>query len=233
MDPVSLEKLDFAAIRRLLAGFSRSALGRRLAERIEPSTDIEEVRRRLDQTEQMRTAIAANGIPPMGGVTDIGNLVRHTKDASRLEPGELAQVAATLAATGALRTWLSQLAEESAERYALLLALGERIGDLSPVAAQILAAIDERGGVRDSASVKLSSIRAQIARAAEDVKLVVQRMLRVHSVQKMLQYPSATFHNDRYVLPVKAEYNGRIDGIVHRASDTGATIYVEPAEAVN
>jgi DNA mismatch repair protein MutS2 len=232
MDPVTLEKLSFDAIRRLLARFARCALGRRLAEGIEPSTRPEQVTRWLDETEQMRLAIAEHGVPPFGGVTDIGNLIRSIKDVSRLEPGELAQIAATLEATGRMREWLGRLAEESESRYALILRLGERVGDFSPIAAQIHDAVDERGDVRDSASTKLRSIRTQIATATEEVKLTVQRMLRVHSVQKMLQYPNATFHNDRYVLPVKAEYQGRIDGIVHRASDTGATIYVEPAAAV-
>lgn len=232
MDPVSLEKLNFDAIRKVLARFARCALGRRLAERIEPSTKVGEVRGWLAETEQMRIAIAEHGMPPFGGVTDIGNLIRGTKDTARLESRQLSEIAMTLAATGEIRFWLSKLTEAGESGYGLLLKIGEKVGDLSAVGSQILDAIDERGEVRDSASTKLASIRTRIANAIEQVKISIDKMLRTHSIQKMLQYPNATFHNDRFVLPVKAEYQGRIDGIIHRSSDTGATIFVEPAAAV-
>ena len=100
------------------------------------------------------------------------------------------------------------------------------------VADQIRLAIDDRGKVRDSASDKLASLRAAIYRAQDQIQQVVQRLLRHSRVVRLLQYPSATFHNDRLVLPLKAEHRGRVPGIVHRSSDSGATLFVEPAEAV-
>jgi DNA mismatch repair protein MutS2 len=64
------------------------------------------------------------------------------------------------------------------------------------------------------------------------IKVVFERLLRQNSVLRFLQYPAATYHSERTVLPLKAEHRGRIPGIIHRSSDTGATLFVEPAEAV-
>ena len=58
------------------------------------------------------------------------------------------------------------------------------------------------------------------------------RLLRQPRTVRLLQYANATFHDDRTVLPLKAEHRGRIKGIVHRSSDSGSTVFVEPAEAV-
>ena len=57
-------------------------------------------------------------------------------------------------------------------------------------------------------------------------------MLRAPHGVRMLQYAGSTFHDDRVVLPLRAECRGRVPGIIHRSSDSGATLFVEPAEAV-
>ncbi|MBN2445406.1 MAG: hypothetical protein JXO22_01675, partial [Phycisphaerae bacterium] len=75
-------------------------------------------------------------------------------------------------------------------------------------------------------------IRNEIRTATSAIQGTVQRMLRDGDVQKLLQYGSYTFHNDRLVLPVRAECRGHVPGIIHRTSDSGATVYVEPAAAV-
>ena len=74
---------------------------------------------------------------------------------------------------------------------------------------------------------RMPSLMARFEREGEAL-----RQLAHPHIVKMLQYPNATFHADRTVLPLRAEHRGRLDGIVHRTSDSGATLFVEPAEAV-
>ncbi len=99
-------------------------------------------------------------------------------------------------------------------------------------AGTISQAIDPRGKVRDTASNKLANLRATIDKARDQISSVCARLLKQTRTVRMLQYANATFHNDRMVLPLKAEHRGRIPGIIHRSSDSGATLFVEPAEAV-
>ena len=74
--------------------------------------------------------------------------------------------------------------------------------------------------------------RSTIERAREQIAVVFDRLVKQQRILKLLQYSGTTFHNDRTVLPLKAEHRGRIPGIIHRSSDSGATLFVEPAEAV-
>ncbi|HNQ22747.1 MAG TPA: DNA strand exchange inhibitor protein [Phycisphaerae bacterium] len=221
-------KLEFARVREALAGHCASALGKRLAETLEPSTKVARVREWLDQVRELLAVAEDYGLPPMGGVYDVRADIRATGKPQPLEAETLARVAETLDATANVRAWLALVGEKAPS----LARLGERIGDFAELAAGINESIDPRGKVRDSASVKLMSVRQAITRARAQIRVVFDRILGRSSYTKLLQYAGATFHEDRTVLPLKAEYRGRIPGIVHRVSDSGATLFVEPAESV-
>jgi DNA mismatch repair protein MutS2 len=72
----------------------------------------------------------------------------------------------------------------------------------------------------------------EVAAARIRIEQVIDRLLRDRQATRWLQYPQATFHEDRLVLPLAAEHRGRVPGIIHRSSESGATLFVEPAEAV-
>lgn len=228
MNETTFHKLEFEAIREVLASNCATGLGKALARTLKPAVNVAAVRGWLTQVEQCLAAIDKCSHPPMGGVYDVREHVRAAAFPTPLEPDSLVRIADTLAATTDLRRWL-----ERALAFAPALAsLYERVADLSPIAAVIREAIDERGEVRDYASQRLATIRATIEDAKGRIKVVFDRILRQNSVTKLLQYSSMTFHDDRFVLPLKSEYRGRIDGIVHRSSDSGATLFVEPSESV-
>lgn len=228
MDTHSLECLDFDRVRAVLARYAMCGLGRMLIENIRPVTRVALVRRWLSQVGELQRLIESRGFPPFAGVSDIRELLPRCAPPLRVNVEEVAQIGATLAATHRLAAYLRDLPEEFPE----LRHLAERIGDFRTVADRIAGVIDERGQVRDSASPKLQRIRADIADAAGQITQTVTQLLRDAAVRRFLQYPSHTFHGDRLVLPLRTEYRGRLPGIVHRTSDSGATLYVEPAEVV-
>lgn len=215
-------------MREILAAHCATALGKRLALAMGPSTKAHVIRDWLAQVREMLRAAERAGWPPLGGVYDIRNEVRASAFPTPLEADALARVMETLAATAGLRAWVDALHEDAPS----LKHAGERIADLSAVAEVIAESIDARGQVRDYATPKLASIRGAIESARGRIKGVFDRLLRQAAVARMLQYAGATFHDDRMVLPLKAEYRGRIQGIVHRSSDSGSTLFVEPAESV-
>ena len=228
MNQHTLEKLEFNEIREALAGFCGTSLSKRLARSMAPTTDAHLIREWLGQVGELSAIAEQHSLPPMGGVHDIREHVRASAFPIPLEADALAEVAETLGATSTLRTWFERVGNGAP----LLQHLGDRIDDLSPIAAVINEAIDARGQVRDYASPKLGSIRGAIGRARDHVKTVFERVLRQTSLTRMLQYSGATFHGDRMVLPLKSEHRGRIPGIIHRTSDSGSTLFVEPSESV-
>ena len=228
MNSHTLERLEFDRIREMLAEHCNCALGRSLAERVEPMRRPSVISRWMNQVRQMQAEAERIGFPPFGGITDIRQEIRAAVPPAKLEPEQLAEVAQTLGATQHLTRWFGKLAPDSQA----LSAIGERIGDFGALADKFKAAIDTKGRVRDEASDRLLKIRLSISKAKSQISEVVGKLLKNPSMTRCLQYPNATFHGDRMVLPLKVEYRGRVQGIIHRSSDSGATLFVEPGEAV-
>ncbi len=228
MEQHSLDKLEFGRICDMVGRFARTSLGREMAQKAQPSNQPEQVRYWLDQVRQMSIWITRKGQPPFGGMVDVRQLVEHAVPPHLLEPAELVDVRGTLRVTGLMVDWLKEMPED----FKALGAVAERVGDYTMIADRIDKIIDDRGMVKDDASPKLSKLRRQIADGEVSIKKVYDRLLRNMDIVRVLQYAATTFHGDRLVLPVKAEYRARMPGIIHRSSDSGATLFVEPAEVV-
>jgi len=228
VDAHTLDKLDFDRIRELLSQGAQSGLGKELARRILPSRRNSQVGLWLDQLRQFSRWTDAHGLPPFGGIRDVRALVKKAVPPARLEPEEFADLASTLAGVTDLREYF----KDAGEGFDQITKIVVRIGDFRPVAERIGRVIDSRGKVRDDASERLARIRRQTEEVEQAVRAVFQRLLKQSSILRLLQYPNATFHADRMVLPLKAEQRGRLPGIVHRSSDSGQTLFVEPSEAV-
>lgn len=228
MNPALESKLQFDHVRRSLAACCACGLGKQVVERLSPVRNPETIRRWFDQVRQMRDAVDQFGLPPFGGITDIRPQVAQSAKPAGLSPENLKQVSDTL--NGAVNTllWSKHLKDD----FPLITTIMDRILDLAPVANRIDRAIDPRGQVRDDASPKLSGLRNSISEAAIRLDRVFDRLLKQPRITRFLQYPGATFHEHRRVLPVVAEQRGQVRGIVHRSSDSGATLFIEPAEAV-
>jgi len=228
VDAHTLDKLDFDRIRELLAQGAQSGLGQELARRVQPSRRSSQVVLWLDQLRQFSRWKDQHGLPPFGGIRDVRAMVRRAVPPARLEPEEFADLASTLAGIADVQAYF----KDAGDGFDQVAKIAVRISDFRPVAERINRVIDSRGKVRDDASDRLARLRRQIEEVEQAVRSVFQRLLKQSSILRLLQYPNATFHADRMVLPLKVEQRGRLPGIVHRSSDSGQTIFVEPAEAV-
>ncbi len=228
MDKHTIEKLEFDRIRHLLAAEAQCALGKSLANRVQPSRRHTQVTMWIDQARQFSDWVTLHGMPPFGGIHDVRAQVRRAVPPAKLEPEEFAGLAATLTGVDLVRLYLQQ----PRDGYEHVSKLGERLGDFRAIAARINQTIDPRGKVRDEASERLLRLRREIEEVGRQTRTVFDRLLKQPSVVRLLQYANTTFHADRQVLPLKADQRGRLPGIVHRTSDSGQTLFVEPAEAV-
>ncbi len=225
MDSHTLDLLGFDKVRELLAGYAASSLGRALARQVEPSFDIDTIRRELALTSEMVEALGLGQAPPFSGLHDVRLLARRASIGTMLTAEQLLQVGESLSCTGAIYRYRMRLAESLTGLIELL----GGIEDLGTVGKSISGCIDGRGHVLDMASRELAAVRQRLFELDEKVKAEIRRLLRDPELRRILSYPNATVHGDHYVLPVSANHRQKVPGVVHRVSNTGETLFVEPA----
>jgi DNA mismatch repair protein MutS2 len=138
---------------------------------------------------------------------------------------QLLEIGESLNCTGAIYRYRMRLAEH----LALVIEMLSGIEDLGVVGKSISGCIDGRGHVLDMASRDLATVRQKLYDLDEKVKSEVRRLLRDPELRRILSYPNATVNGDHYVLPVAANHRHKVAGVVHRVSNTGETVFIEPA----
>ena len=225
MDAHTLELLEFDKVRELLAGYAASSLGKDLARHLEPSTNPDAIRADLTLVSEMVDALGMSHAPPFGGLHDVRLIVRRAAIGAQLTIEQLLDVAGTLSCTGHIYRYRMRLHERLQNLNDLL----APIEDMSLVAKSISGCLDSRGHVLDMASPELARVRQQLADLDERVQNVIRRLLRDPELRKILRYPNATVNGDHYVLPVAVNHRHKLQGLVHRTSSTGETVFIEPA----
>jgi DNA mismatch repair protein MutS2 len=225
MDPHTLALLEFDKVRELLAGHGASSLGKELARAVEPMTDADRIRAEIALVTEMTQALGDGQAPPFGGLHDVRLLARRAAIGSMLTADQLLEVGDTLACTGAMYRYRQHLSP----CFGRLIEMLTSIEDLGQVAKGITGCIDSRGHVLDMASRELANVRQKLADVDERVQNVIKRLLRDPELRKILRYPNATVSGDHYVLPVAVNHRHKLQGVVHRTSSTGETLFVEPA----
>ncbi|HEX7056531.1 MAG TPA: endonuclease MutS2 [Bacilli bacterium] len=230
MNEKLLHMLEFDKIIRKCAAFAATSLGKELVTALVPSPDLQEVKRRLTETDEASQVIRLKGGAPFGGIRDIRAAVKRAAKGGVISPHDLLDIANTAAAGRKLKRFLLSVHDDKPIRS--IAALAAQLAELKPLEASIQSCIDDSGQILDSASAELAHIRSDIRAGEARVREKLEQMVRSHSLQKMLQEQLITIRNDRYVIPVKQEYRGQIGGIVHDQSASGATLFIEPEAVV-
>ncbi len=225
VDQRSLGLLEFPAVRARLAAATSFGPSRRLAEALEPSNDPVVVARGLDQTDQARGLVEERPGVGIGAARDIGPAIERAARGGRLEPGQFLEIAETLDATARLATSLTD------ERRPLLRELGRELHALPALRSTLARSFDPVGELLDTASPRLGGLRAAVRIAYDRLRRRLDSLIGAE-LGSALQEPIITLRNGRYVVPVKAEARARVKGIVHDASGSGQTLFIEPLVAV-
>ncbi len=228
MDQKTLTLLEFDKILSKLAAYAAFSASADLARNLRPSSELEEARQRLTLTTQARLLLSLSAETSVGGSRDIRTLVNRAQQHGMLEPEELLEIKQTLVAA---RTLNRSLAEHE-QRMPLLAQLGSELVPPVGLIEAISRTISERAEVLDNASTRLASIRSEIKVAHERLTGRLQHILNDPNKSSMLQEPIITQRNGRYVIPLRAEFKGRIKAIIHDQSSSGATLFVEPLVTV-
>jgi DNA mismatch repair protein MutS2 len=225
MDARSLVLLEFPQVRARLAELTSFGPSRRLAEALEPATDRVLVDRGLDETDQARALLRERPGVGIGAARDIGPWVERAVRGGRLEPGQFLEIAETLDATARLDASLAD------ERRALLGEIGRELHPLPALRSTFARSFDPVGELLDTASPRLGPLRSAVRVAYDRLRRRLESLVG-SELGGALQEPIVTLRNGRYVVPVKADARGRVKGIVHDASGSGQTLFVEPLIAV-
>ncbi len=225
MDERSIALLEFPLVRARLAEATSFPPSRRLAETLEPSDDPVVVARGLDETDQARALLTERPGVGVGAAHDIGPAIERAVRGGRLEPAQFIELAETLDATARLGTVLAD------ERRTLLRDLGHDLHALPALRSTLARSFDPVGELLDTASPRLGGLRAAVRVASERLRRRLDTLVG-SELGGALQEPIVTLRNGRYVVPVKAEARSKVKGIVHDASGSGQTLFIEPLVVV-
>lgn len=219
--------LEFDKVIHQLKEHASSSPGKELVATLEPSTNLEEVVRWQEETDEAFQVLRVKGHIPLGGIKDIRPSIKRAKIGGMLQPDECLDVASVISASKTLKRFIEEIDEVD---IPILKHLSEEITPLNELERSIKSCIDDHGQVLDSASDRLRSVRRQIRSFESRIRDKLEHDTRTKS--KMLSDAIITIRNDRYVLPVKQEYRGAFGGIVHDQSSSGATLFIEPGAVV-
>lgn len=224
--PETLAALGFGELRAALAGRCRTEMGKERAlarpflatkdEVLAAYAHVEEARRLRDEPLSL----------PLGGVIDVRAPVDRAARGAMLEPRDLLAVMQALIAFERA----GELLSERRERLPLLAALGERLPALPRLATRLDRALEPSGEVRDGASVGLKEARDRVRGLHRRIRTRLDELLHDERFTSKLQESYYSVRNERYVVPVQSSFQREIPGLVHNASQTGQTLFVEPAE---
>ena len=226
MDRRSLAILEYPLVRARLAAATGFPPGRRLAESLEPSTDPVIVGRGLEETTQTRSFVAEHPGAGIGGSKDIGPWIERAARGGRLDPQHFLDVAATLEAASRLGEALG------GDRRPLLRDLAREIHALPSLRSTLQRSFDQTGELLDTASPRLGGLRRAVRVAYDRLRTRLDQLVHSGEMAGALQEPIVTLRGGRYVIPVRSDARGRVKGIVHDASGSGQTLFVEPLVAV-
>jgi DNA mismatch repair protein MutS2 len=227
---------DSAAVLELVAGFVSSPLGRAELSRLRFQHDRQELERLQRRWSEARAWVERRSGFGFGGLLDPTELATRSRaSAEGLDGPELVLMADFLEAAEELRRRLLETTEQGAEgpeRWPEMAALAQAIPNMAGLGAELRRSLRPDGSLEDDASRELAQIRRQRTRQQHALETVMAEQMRKLSAAGVLQDEIITARNQRMVLPVRAEMRRRAAGLVHGASSTGQTVYVEPMEAV-
>lgn len=234
METSSLELLEYDGLKAIIARQISSAPARRILEELAPSDDLPALEAAHQETAEavhlLEEAAALKGVNiRFSGLPEIDQgLARIGIEGASLDGKEIYD----------LLQWLDRAAElrasihNAGDRFPLLSKRAAALADLRPVLRSVAGKLHPNGTLADHASVALERIRRGMDRQRDLIQQSLEKFLRQHKDDGVLQDDFVTIRSERFVIPLVAGQKSKIPGVIHAASGTGATLFVEPLETI-
>lgn len=228
MQQKHLNTLEFPKILERLASYAAFSASKALALELQPSPYFTEARDRQAETREADHLLSVKVNIGVGGSRDVRPHVARARRGIILDAPDLLEIRQTLIAARQLQRTIVRLAEA----YPRLADMAQRIEECPGLVNAIGQAIEENGEIKSSASPALARIRRDLDIAHSRLMEKLNRILASSQYGHYLQEALVTQRSGRYVIPIKAEFKGKIQGVVQDQSASGATIFIEPLATV-
>ncbi|MDE6663439.1 MAG: endonuclease MutS2 [Lachnospiraceae bacterium] len=229
MNTKVLRVLEYNKIIDQLTDKATSAPGRELCQSLTPMTDLDQIRLAQTETADALSRLFKKGSTSFGGNKDLSFSIRSLEVGSTLSISELISIASMLENVNRIKSYGRSDKEDAPTDT--LSDYFNSLEPLTPIANEIRRCILSEEEIADDASPTLKHIRRSMAITNDKIHSQLTSMVN-GSYRTYLQDAVVTMRNDRYCIPVKAEYKGQVPGMIHDQSSTGSTFFIEPAAVV-
>jgi DNA mismatch repair protein MutS2 len=241
MKTTSADILEYESLRTLLGRYVSSPPGKAELARIAPHTDAARLSADLADAGEAIEYLRSAGRPQtagrgaairieFGGFPDLTEAVHKLRiEGASLEGKKIFDLFGVLDRAADAKSMLNAVAE----RFPRLGARAQSIGDFRALLKDLEGKIQPDGSVADNASVALARLRRDIERQRKSIQGSLERFLKSHQEEGVLQEEFVTIRNERFVVPIVAGQRRKIDGVIHGASSSGHTLFVEPLETID
>lgn len=224
----SLIKLELDVVLEMLSQHAGTEMGKKACRLIEPTADLEDVCRLLEETSAACKLSDAKGYPGFSGVTDVSELLERAGKGGSLQPSELLCIGNVLRCTRLVKAFITEDDNPTVlESLFRILIPNKYLED------RIFGAIISEDEIADTASPELADIRRHMRIQSSKIRDGLQKIISSPAYAKLLRESIITIRQGRYVVPVKSEHKNDIPGLVHDVSATGSTYFIEPMSAVS
>lgn len=229
MNNKTFKKLEYDKIIDLLEALASSPGGKFLCKRLTPMTDINQIELAQEQTAAAFTRIVKKGRLSFSGAYGVEDSLKRLEIGASLSITELLRICQLLETAGRAKAYGRQATVD--ELPDCLDTHFQNLEPLTPLTAEIRRCLLSEDEVSDDASSALRQIRRQIGQMNDKVHTTLNSL--VHGAYRTyLQDPIITMRDERYCIPVKAEYRSQVPGMIHDQSSTGSTVFIEPMAVV-
>ena len=230
MNSKALTVLEYDKIIAKLASLAQSQPGKNKAQALEPYTDLKTITHSQKETSEALTTILKHGSLPIRGTKDIQSSLKRLAIGGSLSIVELLHIGDVLRVSQRIKAYYRE-AEEDVLPFTIA-GLFQNIEPITPLSKEIQRCIVNEETVADEASSQLLGIRRNIQNTHSKIRSQLNSIINSNAYKTMLQDPIITMRNDRFCVPVKAEYRNQFKGMIHDQSSTGSTLFIEPMAVV-
>ncbi len=228
----ALKVLEYDKIIDMLLDLTQGELARDLVEKLEPSNDIDDIRRMQEETSEAYRVLVRYGDIDYSSATHIKHLVSKASLGSMLFIEDLYDIMQNIFLVSSIKRYLKTSIEDENLKLKHLRGLYESLASLDDLKKKLSTTIVSRDEIADNASSTLRSIRRSKKLKNQAIEDKLNSYITSDKTKKYLQDAIVTMREGRYVIPVKNEYRSSVEGMIHDISQKGSTVFIEPMAVV-
>ncbi|MDZ5253471.1 endonuclease MutS2 [Clostridium sp. LIBA-8841] len=224
MNKNTFEKLQYNELKDIIKSYCVSGLGKELIDKLEPSSNLKVVKKRLDETSEGRNILSISSYIPLDGISNIKSLINNLEKGLILEPQELVAVGDFLRGCRKIKSFMEKKSD-----YAKTLSEYSNLITILPNIEEEIENSIKGSLVESNASKELKRIRRHMENCEEKINQKLEKFLKSSANKKYIQEFFISKRNDRFTIPIKASYKNQVEGTVVEVSSKGSTVFIEPA----